>query len=511
MAYILSIDQGTTGTTVALFNKSGQRVGSADCDFQQHFPQSGWVEHRAHEIIKSLEVALENLRRQWPKEFAEISGVGITNQRESFLFWDRNTGQALTPVVVWQCRRTEKRCAQLKARKELERKFHRDTGLYFDPYFSVTKAEWLLKNTPDLKKKVEAGTAVMGTMDSYLAFWLSGGKNHITDVTNASRTGLFNLKTLDWDPYWLKYFKIPQACLPKVVSSSGHLGQVSSKFINVWGLQTRTLPICSMVGDQQSALFGQAAFHVGQSKCTFGTGSFLLLNTGSKPTFSKYRLLTTVAWRLGASDKAVYALEGGAFICGAAVQWLRDGLGIIQKSSEVESLAGSVSNSGGVVFIPAFVGLGAPHWRSEVRGTLFGITRGTKQAHLAYATLEAMAHQNVDLLEAMQKDLMGSLQKSKRALKIVDLHVDGGAVANNLLMQIQANFSGVKVKRPVDIESTARGAAWLAGLALEWWTLEDLSRRIEWDRTFSPQLKEGERIHHRSIWQKALENSPSAE
>lgn len=481
---ILSIDQGTTGTTVSVYGPQGNRLDSADEDFKQSFPKPGWVEHDANVIWSSVLSGIHKLGKTW--NLKKVLALGITNQRETVLFWDAKTGEPLTTAIVWQCRRTSERCHSLK---RLESKIQKITGLLVDPYFSGTKIEWLLKNTPGLRKKALSGEAKCGTIDSYLLWRLSGGALHATDVTNASRTMLMDLKTQDWSEEMLSLFGVPKNCLPRILPSSGKIART----IAVSELP-QGIPISGMAGDQQSALFGQGAFGPGESKCTFGTGSFILVNTGIKPIRSKHRLLTTVAWQLS-GEKPVFALEGGAFVCGAAVQWLRDSLGIIQSSKDVETLAQSVFSSEGVTFVPALTGLGAPHWRSEARGIIAGLSRGTGRAHIARATLEAMAHQNADILDVMAKE-MGQKLKS--------LHVDGGAVANNLLMQMQSNFAGIPVRRPTDIESTSRGAAWLAGVGIGLWRLESLKKLIHWQQEFPSELSPAQRKLLRLEWKRAL-------
>ncbi|MGZ3803730.1 MAG: glycerol kinase GlpK [Pseudobdellovibrionaceae bacterium] len=487
--YIISIDQGTTSTRTAIVNQAGGLVNQNNEDFRQIFPQPGWVEHDPEEIwnttLNTLKKTLEQTRI--PSE--QIAAIGITNQRETVVVWDRKTGKPIYNAIVWQCRRTQDMCEKLK-RNNKEKIVQKKTGLVMDPYFSGSKIQWILKHVSGAKERARRGELAAGTIDSFLLWRLTGGVSHKTDVSNASRTMLMNIHTGSWDEELLKLFEVPAALMPEIASSSGEFGKTKDL-----GILPDGIPIAGIAGDQQAALFGQTCFDMGDAKCTFGTGSFILLNTGSKAVASKARLLTTVAWRLR-EQKMTYALEGGAFVCGAAVQWLRDGLQFFQHSSEVEQLAASVASSEGVEFIPALTGLGAPHWNPEARGLLCGLTRGTTKAHVARATLEAMALQNVDILTAMQKDL---------GKKLKSIKVDGGASANNLLMQLQADYAATEVIRPQLVESTAIGAAYLAGLGVGFWRNTEEIRKI-WkiDRGFKVELAQKDRKLRIERWEKAL-------
>lgn len=489
--YIMAIDQGTTGSQVLLVDSAGQVVAAESQDYPQIFPKPGWVEHNPEEIWKSVTDTARKLFKNSGLSPHEIRAIGITNQRETVLFWDRQSGRPEYNAIVWQCRRTSALCEKLKKKKGLEARVKRKTGLLFDPYFSGTKMQWLLENVANLRPKAEKGQALVGTIDSFLLWRLSGGQAHKTDVSNASRTLLMNIKTGGWDEEMLKLFKVPRACLPEISDSSGVLGHTKGLDFLPDGI-----PVAGMAGDQQAALFGQTCFRAGEAKCTFGTGSFLLMNTGTEPKFSKAGLLSTVAWRLK-GQKMHYALEGGAFVCGAAVQWLRDGLGIIRKSAEVEDLAKQVTDTGGVQFVPALTGLGAPYWWPEARGLLYGLTRGSTKAHIARATLEAMALQNVEILIAMQKDL---------GKKLGSLRVDGGATENATLMQMQADMLGVRVERPRNIETTALGAAFLAGLGCGFWKSQDELRKVsQIEKEFKVQWNAKLRKERLNEWQKAVQ------
>jgi glycerol kinase len=488
-AFILAIDQGTTGTTVALMDDRGQLRCSVTIEFPQHYPQPGWVEHDALDIWNTVQRGIRAVLRKRLCKPGEIAAIGITNQRETALLWDRGSGEPLNRAIVWQCRRTTEFCETLKAAGH-EKLIKRKTGLVLDPYFSASKFRWLLKNTPGVTGKLKAGQVAAGTVDSYLIWKLSGGAAHVSDVSNASRTSLMNLRRLSWDKELMDLFEVPEGILPNIVPSSGVLASTRS----IAGLPDG-IPIAGVAGDQQAALFGQACFTAGDAKCTFGTGSFILMNTGSELLQSRSGLLTTAAWQLG-EGKPVYALEGGAFVCGAAVQWLRDGLQIIKRSADVEALAGTVEDAGGVEFVPALTGLGAPHWAPEARGNLSGLTRGTQRGHIARATLDAMALQNADILLAMEHDL---------GKRMRPLRVDGGAAANNLLMQIQADVLGRKLIRPQVIETTVAGACYLAGLGVGLWSGTGDIRKI-WaaDREFKVQLSAGARRQRQASWQTAL-------
>ena len=489
MKYILSLDQGTTSSRAALIDANGRWIADAQKPFAQIFPQPGWVEHDPEEIWKSVVHSIQECLKKSQVKVADIASLGITNQRETVVLWDRSTGKPLHNAIVWQCRRTSQMCESLKKQKK-EKLFRNKTGLLLDPYFSGTKIAWLLKNVKGAMSLAKAGKLAVGTIDSWLLWKLTNGKSHKTDVSNASRTLLMNLKLLDWDDELLKILNIPKALLPQIHPSNDLFGLTE----NCPGLPNG-LPITAMIGDQQSALFGQTCFSVGEAKCTFGTGSFLLLNIGNQPQIAKSGTLTTLAWQLK-NQEPVYALEGSAFICGAAVQWLRDGLGLFESSGDVEKLARSVSTSEGVEFVPALTGLGAPHWRPEARGIITGLTRGTTKAHLARATLEAMALQNQDLLQAMQAD-------TRKKLKI--LRVDGGASKNDLLMQIQSDYLGIKVERPVVFETTALGAALLSGLGSGVFkNLADIKKIWQKQAEFTPTMKTKDRQNRQKQWLKAV-------
>ena len=466
MRHVISIDQGTTGTTVLILDEELRVRGRGYREFAQHYPQPGWVEHEPEDIWASVIDALGQALAQAKLDARDLAAIGITNQRETALVWERATGRPVHRAIVWQDRRTADMCAQLKAAGH-EARVRERTGLTLDPYFSGTKIRWIT----DHVGKAASGALAFGTVDSYLLWRLTGGAVHATDVTNASRTLLFDLHTRTWSDELCGLLGVDRAILPSVVPSAGVYGHTRG----VPGLPDG-VPIAGMAGDQQSALFGQACFEPGDAKCTYGTGAFILMNTGSTPVASRSGLLTTVAWEI--PGELAYALEGSAFIAGAAVQWLRDGLGFFTSASEIEALAMSVPDSGGVVVVPAFTGLGAPRWRPEARGVITGLTRGTTRAHLARATLEGIALQNVDLLRAMEAD-------SGRTLRM--LKVDGGASANDLLMQFQADVLGVEISRPELLETTALGAAFLGGLGAGVWTSKD-AIRASWreQRRFKP-------------------------
>lgn len=485
---ILAIDQGTTGTTVVILDKNLNLLAKKNNEFRQIYPQPGWVEHDPEEIWGSTEKTIREAIQAGSIDVARIAGIGITNQRETTVLWNRSTGKPIQNAIVWQDRRTSKFCEQLK-KKGYEKKIKKKTGLVLDPYFSATKIRWMLDHIPNTRENVKKGSLAFGTIDTYLVWRLSGGKVHVTDPSNASRTLLMNLETLQWDAELLKTFGIPVSLLPNIASSSEIYG--TTKGMNSL---PDGIPIAGIAGDQQAALFGQTCFGAGEAKCTYGTGSFILLNTGKKIVHSKNRLLTTVAWKLG--KNVTYALEGSAFIAGAAVQWLRDGLHLVSSASEIEALAALVPESGGVVFVPALVGLGAPHWRAEAKGCITGITRGTTSAHLARATLEGIAYLQYDILQAMTKDL----GKKLKALK-----VDGGASANAILMQFQSDILGVTLSRPKMIETTALGASFLAGLATGVWkNQEEIRKSWKEDRRFIPQMPKAEVKKKIGAWHTAV-------
>jgi glycerol kinase len=506
MRHVIAIDQGTTGTTVLVLDEALAVRGRGYQEFRQIYPTPGWVEHDPEDIwasvISALGQALAGIaspgsagarsdaqRSGGLIDPSSIAAIGITNQRETAVLWDRQTGKAVHNAIVWQDRRTADRCAELRAAGH-EARVRELTGLTLDPYFSGTKVAWMLGNLSELAGPARAGRLAFGTIDSYLLWRLTGGAVHATDVTNASRTLLFDLNALAWSDELLALLGIPRAILPAVVPSSGIAGTTAG----VPGLPDG-IPIAGLAGDQQSALFGQACFAPGDAKCTYGTGAFILMNTGDRPVASRAGLLTTVAWQLGTGELR-YALEGSAFIAGAAVQWLRDGLQFFSSAAEIESLAQSVPDSGGVIVVPAFAGLGAPHWRPDARGSITGLTRGTTRAHVARATLEGIALQNVDILRAMERD-------SGRALTV--LKVDGGAAANNLLMQLQSDVLGVEISRPALVETTALGAAFLAGLGTGVWR-DQAQVAAAWreERRFKPAADRRAIEAHIARWDAAV-------
>ena len=485
--YILSFDQGTTSSRAIIFDKTGAVKATAQKEFTQIFPQPGWVEHDGNEIwYTQLGVATEVVLKAG-LTVHDIAGIGITNQRETTLVWDRQTHQPVYNAIVWQDRRTSAYCNELKKAGNAEN-IQQKTGLVIDAYFSATKLKWILDNVTDVRQRAENGELCFGTIDSWLLFKLTNGKVHTTDISNASRTMLFNIHSLQWDDDLLKLFDIPKSMLPQVKSSSEIYGYTEEIFT------AKQVPVCGIAGDQQAALFGQMCIKPGMVKNTYGTGCFMLMNTGDKPVLSKNNLLTTIAWKIG--DVTTYALEGGVFIAGAVVQWLRDGLGIIKNSSDVEKLALSVNDNGGVYFVPAFAGLGAPYWNQFARGTMLGITRGTTDAHIARASIESIALQTMDVLHAMNADA---------ELPIEELRVDGGATANNLLMQFQSDVMNCRVIRPVITETTALGAAYLAGLAIGFWKdTGEIENYWKAEKNFEPQMKDDARQNEIHQWKKAI-------
>ncbi len=485
---ILAIDQGTTGTTVLLFDSHFKVVSRGYQEFRQIYPTPGCVEHDPEDIWKSVLASLDSALRKSGHSTKDIRAIGITNQRETTVVWNRKTGKPYYNAIVWQCRRTADICEELKD-KGHEDLFQKKTGLLLDPYFSGTKLTWYFRNLPDLREEASKGAAAAGTIDAFLVWKLSGGKTHVTDVTNASRTLLMDIESLTWDDELGRILEVPMNILPEIKGSTEVFGHTA----DVPGIPDG-IPICGIAGDQQAALFGQACFQPGEAKCTYGTGSFLLMNTGSEPVFSNNKLLTTVAWKLNGG--ATYALEGSTFIAGAAVQWLRDGLNIIEHAADIEELASQVPDTGGVTMVPAFVGLGAPHWRSGARGLIAGLTRGTNRAHLARAVLEGIALQNVEILSAMESD-------SKK--KLLNLKVDGGASNNNLLMQMQADLLGCTIIRPEMVEATALGAAFLAGLGAGVITdTGEIANMWNKYRSFEPEIDDGERKAVLARWQTAV-------
>ena len=493
MSFVVAIDQGTTGTTVLILDRDLQIRGRCTREFRQIYPQPGWVEHAPGDIWESITGALGEAIASANIDAGAIVAIGITNQRETTVLWERSSVTPVCNAIVWQDRRTADMCTALKkaGKEDLVRQ---RTGLVLDPYFSGTKLRWMLDQDDERRRRANTGELAFGTIDSYVVAKLTGGATHITDVSNASRTLLMDLQSLDWDDELLSLLSVPREVLPAIKSSAEVYGQTSG----VPGLPDG-IPIAGIAGDQQAALFGQACFAPGDAKCTYGTGAFILLNTGSTPVASKTGLLTTVGWKLGSgqeSGEVSYALEGSAFIAGAAVQWLRDGLGIIQSAPEIEELAASVPDSGGVVVVPAFAGLGAPHWRPEARGVITGLTRGTTRAHIARATLEGMALQIQDILQAMEQDSGQSLT----ALK-----VDGGASANNLLMQFQSDVLGVAISRPRILETTALGAAFLAGLgAGVWQSKAEIQSTWSEERRFQPTEDRAAIAAHLERWNQAV-------
>ncbi len=487
---ILALDQGTTSSRAILFNRQGGIVNVAQEEFTQYFPQSGWVEHDAEEIWNSqYKVARQVLRKQ---EIAGdgVAAIGITNQRETTLIWDRATGEPIHNAIVWQDRRTAAYCEELKKRG-LSEHVKATTGLLIDAYFCGTKINWLLENVTGARRRAEAGELCFGTIDSWLVYRLTGGKLHVTDVTNAARTMLFDIHRRDWDERLLKELNIPRAILPEVRSCSEVYGHTDPKLFD-----GHKIPIAGMAGDQHAALFGQACFQPGMAKNTYGTGCFMLMNTGTEAVTSNHGLLTTVAWEIG--GKMEYALEGSVFIAGAAIQWLRDGLKLIDESPDSEYYAMKVADTDGVYVVPAFAGLGAPHWDMYARGAIFGLTRGTGKAHLVRATLESLAYQVRDVLQAMQADSGNDL---------ATLRVDGGASANNLLMQFQADILDSNVERPMVTETTALGAAYLAGIAVGYWKKEELTGGWQLDKRFAPEMSEKARAKRVRGWDRAVERT----
>ncbi len=490
-SHILALDQGTTSSRSIVFDHKGQLRSVAQQEFHQSFPNAGWVEHDAQEIWNTqLETARECMKRAkiGPRD---IAAIGITNQRETTVIWERATGRPIAPAIVWQDRRTATVMDKLRA-AGVGPRVAQVTGLLLDPYFSASKMAWILDHVPNARTRAAKGELAAGTIDSWLLWKLTGGRAHMTDVTNASRTSLLDLQTLAWSPEMLSTFNVPAEILPKVVSCDSEFG------VSDPALFGSEIPIRAMIGDQQSALFAQLCLDTGMAKNTYGTGCFMLMHTGAQPAISKNRLLTTVAWRMQ-NQAAQYALEGSVFVGGSAVQWLRDGLGIIRKSSDVNKLAESVPDSDGVFVVPAFTGLGAPTWDPRARGCILGLTRGSTAAHIARATLEGIAHQVADVLTAMTNDAGAT---------VGILRVDGGASASDLLMQTQANFLNAPVERPKLIETTAQGAAFMAGIGCGLWkNIDELSKNRIVDRVFTPKISDDQRLSQRSNWKRALARS----
>ena len=493
MKYVLALDQGTTSSRALLFNREGTVRTVAQREFTQIFPQPGWVEHNPDEIISSqIAVAVEAIA-QARAHADEIAAIGIANQRETTIVWNRDTGKPIHNAIVWQDRRTADICERLR-REGYADLIQQRTGLLIDAYFSATKISWILENVPGARSLADDGNLAFGTVDSWLVWNLTQGRVHATDVTNASRTMLFNIHACDWDSELLDLFRIPRSMMPRALPSSEIYGKVQG----VNGLEQ--IPIAGIAGDQQAALFGQRCSSPGMTKNTYGTGCFMLQNTGQRAVPSSNRLVTTIAWKLGNTTE--YALEGSVFVGGAVVQWLRDGLGLIRKSEEVEALAKTVPDNGGVYFVPAFVGLGAPHWDSYARGSIFGLTRGSTSGHIARAAVESIAYQVADLLDAMRRDSGDEVR---------ELRVDGGAATNDSLMQFQADILGVPVIRPEVTETTALGAAYLAGLATGFWKASDLTKSAGHDRRFEPSMAESQARKLRDRWNEAVERSKSWE
>lgn len=485
--YIMALDEGTTSVRCIIYDKTGKPVSVAQSEFEQIFPKPGWVEQDAMEIwAKQIAVASDALLRA-NLNFKNISAIGITNQRETTIVWDKNTGEPIYNAIVWQCRRTSEYADELISGGYMEM-IQRKTGLIIDAYFSATKLKWILENVKGARQRAERGDLLFGTVETWLIWKMTGGKVHITDYSNAARTMMFNIHTLDWDDEILELLNIPRLMLPKPVPSSGIVGNSVKEILG------GEIPIAGMAGDQQAALFGETCFKMGECKSTFGTGNFLLLNTGEKPLISKNGLLTTIAW--GINDKVYYALEGSVFVCGAAVQWLRDGLDFMKASPESEEMAMSVNSCGGVYVVPAFAGLGAPYWEADARGAIFGITRGTTKNHITRATLESLAYQNQDLISAMSADL---------GISIEELKVDGGASENDFLMQFQADISRMNIIRHKQTESTSLGAAYLAGLATGYYeSMEEIIKNSEIDKTFSPYMSIEDRDERLKGWHDAV-------
>lgn len=486
--YILAIDQGTTSSRAILFNKKGEIVETAQQEFEQFFPKPGWVEHDANEIFNSVLSCIAEVLRKSNAEPSEVAGIGISNQRETTVVWDKNSGDPIYHAIVWQSRQTEDICRDLRE-KGYNDLFKEKTGLLIDPYFSGTKVKWILDHVEGAREKANRGDLLFGTIDTWLVYKLSGGKVHVTDYSNASRTLMFNIFDLTWDDELLDILTVPKSMLPEVKPSS----EVYAKTVDYhfFGYE---IPIASIIGDQQAALFGQACFDAGMVKNTYGTGCFMLMNTGKQAVKSKHGLLTTIAW--GLDGQVEYALEGSIFVAGSAIQWLRDGLRMIKEASESENYALKVSSTEGVYVVPAFVGLGTPYWDSEARGAVFGLTRGTTKEHFIRATLESLAYQTRDVLEAMVAD---------SEINLKSLRVDGGAVKNDFLMQFQSDILGVPVDRPVINETTALGAAYLAGLAVGFWSgKEEIIKQWKKDQTFNQKLSDEDREELNNGWKKAV-------
>lgn len=486
--YILAIDQGTTSSRAILFNHDGEIVATGQREFEQFFPNPGWVEHDANEIWTSVLACIAEVLRLADADPDQVAGIGITNQRETAVVWDRHTGRPVHKAIVWQSRQTDAICKELKE-QGLEETFREKTGLLIDAYFSGTKVKWILDNVPGAREKAERGDLLFGTIDTWLIYKLSGGKRHVTDYSNASRTLMYNIFNLEWDDELLRILTVPKSMLPEVRPSSEVYAHTAS--YHFFGHE---VPIAGVAGDQQAALFGQACFEKGMAKNTYGTGCFMLMNTGEQGVKSEHGLLTTLAW--GVDGKVEYALEGSIFVAGSAIQWLRDGLQILKKASDSERVAAQVETADGVYMVPAFVGLGTPYWDTDARGAIFGLTRGTSKSHLVRATLESLAYQTKDVVDVMIQDA---------GIEMKTLRVDGGAVANNLLMQFQSDMLDAPVERPEVPETTALGAAYLAGLAVGFWRdKEEISQQWKVDKVFEPKMDSAARDELYSGWQTAV-------
>ena len=487
--YILSVDQSTTATKALIYDQEGNLTGQKNVDHKQFFPKPGWVEHDAEEIYRNTKKAILKVMEKCNLSGTEVAAIAITNQRETTVVWDRKTGKPVSHAIVWQDRRTAESCSKLKE-AGYEKLISEKTGLLIDAYFSATKIKWILDHVEGVKERAEKGELAFGTTDTWVIWNLTNGKLHITDVSNASRTLLFNIHTLKWDEELLQILGIPASLLPQVVPSSNINGEITDIE------QLKGVPIAGIAGDQQAALFGQMCIEEGMAKCTYGTGCFLVMNTGSKAIVSKNKLLTTIAWQIG--DQVTYALEGSVFMGGAVIQWLRDGLEFFKDSAESEALAAQVEDSGGVVFVPSLTGLGAPHWDPYARGSIFGITRGTSKAHLTRAALESICFQVNDVIETMKKD---------SGETIPELRVDGGASSNNLMVQFQSDISGINLVRSTNMETTALGAAYLAGLAIGMWKIEELQEKYQVEQVFKTQVRNEDIEKHKGRWYKAIERT----
>lgn len=491
MKYILTLDQGTTSCRTVISDQSGKAICIAQQEYTQIYPQDGWVEHNAIEIWNTQLQTIKDAVGKAGIKYTDIAAIGITNQRETTVVWDKQTGQPIGNAIVWQDRRTADICKQLKAQNGMIDYVRQNTGLVIDAYFSGTKIKWLLDNTADARRRAEDGELLFGTIDTWLIWKLTKGQEHATDYSNASRTMLYNIVKLEWDSKMLAALDIPKAMLPKVKSSSGFFANTDKSLFD--GVE---IPITGVAGDQQAALFGQGCFHAGMAKNTYGTGCFMLMNTGNQLFNSQSGLISTIAW--GIDGRIEYALEGSVFIAGAAIQWLRDGLKIIEQASDSEYFAKKVKSAEGVYVVPAFAGLGTPYWDMYARGAVFGLTQSTTKNHLIRATLDSLAYQTKDVLTAMQKDTQ---------IRLKALRVDGGASVNNLLMQFQADILGVEVQRPEEIESTARGATFLAGIGAKMWTKEQVGELWKMDRSFEPKLDQNEADRLYKGWQEAVKRS----